>query len=146
MLSFSEDELRSIVKTAQYSSPKIADYVLRTLLERRRLVAREWLKDVNPIANFTIKPGPDGPILKFEDLLAKHDLAGPAEFSYEVTNGARKGERKTTLERQIPLGLALSNQTHIKIWSTRDRKTSPAVTIEVGSKPGGYAIRRIERS
>jgi hypothetical protein len=146
LLSFKDDELLSIVKTAQYSNPKVTDYIFRTLLERRRLIAREWLKDVNPIANFTIKSDANGPVLRFEDLLAKHELASAAEFRYAVANGTRKGETKTTVERQVPLGLALADELQIKIWTTRDRKSSPPVSVTIGSKAGGYAIRRIERS
>jgi hypothetical protein len=147
VLSFSEDEIRSIVKTAQYSSPKITDYIVKTLLERRQILASHWLEDANPIANFSVRATPEGVVLQFDDLLKKHNLAPGADFAYEVTAGARKGERKTTLEPRIPLGTALANEVQIKIWTSRERSSSPPVTVVVQSKPdGGYGIRSIERS
>src|SRR5205814_9507292 len=40
ILSFTEQELRSMIETGEYSNPKTVDYILRTLLERRQMVAR----------------------------------------------------------------------------------------------------------
>lgn len=145
VLSFSEDDLRSIVRTAQYSSPKVADYILKTLMERREILARHWFDDTNPIAKFSVKATSDGAVLQFEDLLGKH--AEAAEFSYEVSAGKRQGERRTTRQPRIPLGLSLANEIQVRIWTNRENSISPPVTVVVQSKPqGGYGIRSIERS
>src|SRR4029450_10839134 len=39
----------SVVRTAQYSDPRVTEYVTRTLLERRAKVLRTWLNATKPI-------------------------------------------------------------------------------------------------
>ena len=152
ILSFTNDELLNIVNTAEYTRPEATDYVLRTLLERRRLIAAHWLEHVNPISNFALDVGQDGIALKFNDLMAEHDLAGPAEYRYQVTSvhqGTKDGRRSqemTTSTRRIPLGPAVAGETRVKIWTTREDFSSHPVTVYVQNKPGGgYGISRIER-
>jgi hypothetical protein len=152
ILSFTNDELLNIVNTAEYARPEATDYVLRTLLERRRLIAAHWLEDVNPISNFALDVGQEGIALKFNDLMAEHDLAGPAEYKYQVTSfsqgrkdGHRSQETRTSM-RRIPLGPAIAGETRVKIWTTREEFSSRPVMVYVRNKPGGgYGISRIER-
>jgi hypothetical protein len=151
ILSFSDKELLSLVKTAQYSNPKVTDYMYKTLLTRRQMVARQWLQDVNAISNFSVETGSDGVALKFDDLLIAQNMADKAEYRYEISgkaiNGERRRERLTTSTSRIPLGQALSGETKVKIWTTRDHDFSIPVTVVVYNKPGGsYEILRIDRS
>ena len=151
ILSFSEDELSNIVKTAEYSNPRASEYVLRTLLERRRLIAAHWLKDVNPVSNFALDSGKDGVALKFTDLLTDHDLGGSAVYRYEITGAGRSGEgrqdKKTTSAPRIPLGQNPVGETRVRIWTVRGGDTTSPVTVYLNNKPrGGYGINRIERS
>jgi len=149
IMSFSDEELLQIVKTAEYSNPKVTQYMHKTLLDRRRLVAQEWLKDVDGIANFSLENGKDGVVLKFDDLAVAQNMADRAEYRYEVS-GSLAGERRkdgaSTTARRIPLGQTLSGETKIKIWTTRDNTSFGPVTVVVNNKPGGYGILRIERS
>jgi hypothetical protein len=151
LMSFSEDEILGIVKTARFSNPKVTDYMHRTLLARRKLVVREWMKDVNAISNFSLESGSDGVVLKFDDLAAAQHLADQVEYRYEISGNSNGGERRkdqaSTTALRIPLGQTLSGETKIKIWTTRDRRSFSPVTVVVNTKPGGnYGIFRIERS
>jgi hypothetical protein len=146
ILSFSPDELLNIIKTAEYTNPRAADYMLRTLLERRRIIASHWLEDANPISNFALDLGKDGIALTFNDLKSDHDLAGPAEYRYEITTNARRGEKATVSRTRIPLG-QIAGDTRIRIWTIRENSASKPVTVQVQAKPaGGFGIFRIERS
>jgi hypothetical protein len=151
ILSFSDDELLNIVKTAEYSNPRATELVLRTLLERRRLIAAHWLKDVNPIANFALDSGKDGVALKFSDLLADHDLARSAAYQYEIAGAGRTGEgrqaKETASAPRILLGQNPVGETRVRIRTVREGHTTSPVTIYMNNKPGGgYGIYRIERS
>jgi len=147
MLSFSEDELLKIVETAQYSNPKATDYMLRTLLDRREMVVRHWLKDVNAISSFSLETASEGVSLKFDDLVADRDAAGKVEYRYELNDGERRTEKTTTIKPRIFLGPAFEGEMKVKIWTTRDRTSFSPVVVYVQSKPGGnYGIVRIERS
>jgi hypothetical protein len=145
ILSFSEDDLLNIVKTAEYTNPRATDYMFRTLLERRRLIAAHWLEDVNPISNFALDTK-DGVALSFHDLRTDHDLAGPAEYRYEVITNARRSEKASVSTPRIPLG-QIAGETQVRIWTIREKSASNPVTVYVQNKPtGGFGILRIERS
>ncbi len=150
LLSFGDDELHEIVKTAEYSNPNATDYVYRTLLARRQMIAKHWLDGVNAISNFSLQSIPGHVVLKFTDLMMEHKLTDEAEYRYEISsmlNGERRGESLTTSTPRIPLGPSPGAVTRIKIWTTRDRTSSGPVTVVVNRRPGGtYGIARIERS
>jgi len=147
ILSFSEDELRNIIGAAEYSNPKAAEYLLRTLLERRQQIASHWLKDASPLANFAVAKSANGIELGFEDLLATQDLAAArAEYRYEFSSNGHWSESMTTAVPKIALGDAPGASTDIRIWCVRDRKASRPVLVSIRSKSGGYGIARIDRS
>jgi hypothetical protein len=151
IMSFSEEELLNIVKTAQYSNPRVTDYMHKTLLARRRLVVREWLKDMDAISNFALESGSNGMSLKFESLALPQNAADKAEYRYEISSavagGERRKDRASTNVPRIPLGQTVSGETRVKIWTTRGGTSFGPVTVVVNNKPGGnYGIFRIERS
>jgi len=145
IMAFSAEELADIVKTAEYTNPEVSEYMLRTLLERRRLIAEHWLEDVNPLSNFALDTQKDGVSLKFDDLAAKHDLGRRAEYRYELSRGSEV-QRATTTTPVITLG-PIAGEVRLKIWTTRDGESSSPVTIIAHDKPnGGFGIFRIARS
>src|SRR5437868_9669182 len=60
ILSFTESDLRSIVQTAEYTDPKDTEYVLDTLFERRRIVAKHWIAKVDGLSDFLVRPAKAG--------------------------------------------------------------------------------------
>jgi hypothetical protein len=151
VLSFTEDELRSIVKTAQYSDPKAEEYILRTLVERQRRIAGYWLKDVNPLANFSVDDSQGNAALSFTDLMEDHDLAGSAQYRYEVSRDAGDDhgseKKKVVSTPHIALGHSLSRGVRVKVWTIRDGHASSPVAVSVRNRSGGgYEVFRIERS
>jgi hypothetical protein len=159
ILSFSEDDLRSIIHTAEYSDPKTGDYILRTLLERRQMLARYWLRKVDGLSEFSIKPADGGVALSFRDLMRDHklSLADFATYTYEVKGPHYKSGQKTvnhpeiTIDRQM---LAASVErgrqdapVAVSIWTHRQDFTSPPVTIYFDWSPtrDTFTVRRISR-
>ena len=51
---FSDDLIRAIVGQVEYDDARAADYVARTLIERRDKIARVWLNGVNPAIDFAL--------------------------------------------------------------------------------------------
>ena len=51
---FSDAAIRAIVEQAGYDDPQAVDYLTRTLVRRRDLIARTWLNDVNPIVDVSL--------------------------------------------------------------------------------------------
>jgi len=68
---FSRKDLRAIVATAEYTSPAVADYMLRTLVARRDSIAQAYLHWGGGLGRFSVRAGR----LAFADLRAAQDLA-----------------------------------------------------------------------
>ena len=76
--AFTNDELRAIVETGQYSDPQAADWILQCLIERRDKIAQAWFSKVLALDRFRVRDGR----LEFEDLSATYETGTPR--SYEV--------------------------------------------------------------
>ena len=51
---FSDEAIRAIVEQAGYDDPQAVDYLTRTLIRRRDIIARTWLNGVNPIVDVSL--------------------------------------------------------------------------------------------
>ena len=109
ILSFTEPELRSIIATGQYTNEADSEYLLKTLLARREIIARHWFSKVNPVADFSTELGVRGAVLRFKDLMVEHGLAGAnsAEYVYEIKYKDRTMEKKSTRNPWIELSSSL---------------------------------------
>jgi hypothetical protein len=159
VLSFTEPEIRAMVETGQYLDPKDTDYIVKTLIERQQILARYWLSKVDGLANFSLRPAKDGLEFEFRDLMVDQNLIDPSwvEYEYEIAgphyrSGKRRiHERRMILERAslaaaIEYGAA-DKPVEIKIWTKRQGKTSPPVSITFQWSPsrGAGPIQRISR-
>jgi hypothetical protein len=159
VLSFTEPEIRAMVETGQYLDPKDSDYIVKTLLERRRILARYWLMKVDGLADFSLKPAQNGVALEFQDLMVDHRLIDPTwvEYTYEITGPHYKSGRKITHEHRMTLSRAelaaaiehgaVDEPIEIKIWTKRQNSTSLPVTIAFQWSPsrGACHIQRVSR-
>ncbi len=55
--SFSDEDIRTLVKTGDYSKSEDADMVSKILIERRDLLAKYWYSHVNPLDDFSLQNG-----------------------------------------------------------------------------------------
>jgi hypothetical protein len=159
ILSFSEEDLRNIVRTAEYSDRMTNEYMLRTLMERRQIVARYWLGRGDGLSDFSIRRVAAGANISFRDLMADNALALTefTKYSYQIKRNDYKSEKKTidgpeiTLDREI-LGAATEHGSkdtpiEVSIWTHRRDFTSEPVRIYFNWTPNQDAltIRRIAR-
>jgi hypothetical protein len=77
VMHFTDDEIRAIVKTGQYSDPRAENWVARCLMERRNKIGRVYFGKVLPLDRFAVRDGR----LEFEDLAVSHKLASPREYT-----------------------------------------------------------------
>ncbi len=62
--AFTDEEIRTVVETGEYSDPRAAQWIADCLIERRNKIAEAWFSRVLPIDKFRIVNGR----LTFEDL------------------------------------------------------------------------------
>ena len=75
--AFTDEEIRAIVKTGEYSDPRAADWIADCLIKRRDKIAEAWFSKVLPLDNFRISDGK----LVFEDLAAARGIGTTREYT-----------------------------------------------------------------
>ncbi len=110
--AFSDDIVRTIVRTARFSDPRAAEYIADTLIARRHKILMAWINGTNPIVNLVL----DGAgRLTFENAAVAAGVSTPAEcYSIEWSRfdnatgvHQRAGAEMTVSEprAQAPAGL-----------------------------------------
>lgn len=102
VMSFSDEQVRAIVKTGQLSDPRAEAYLTKTLIERRDKVGQFWLNRVNPLDQFRV----DGTALLFDNAAVRLLKGVPAADSYQA-QWNRFDNRKQTQE---PIGSKLTTK------------------------------------
>jgi len=95
---FSDDAIRAIVKTGQYSDPEAENYLVETLIKRRDKIIAAYYSKVNPLDGFTV----DDQHLRFENLGRKTGLGEDTYYEYLwYTFDNQTEELKVITERAI---------------------------------------------
>lgn len=69
VMSFSDQDIRTIVETAEYENSEDEEYIIETLIRRRDKTGRYWYGKVNPLDDFEFSANPDNHLgLRFRDL------------------------------------------------------------------------------
>lgn len=128
--AFTDRHLDAVVAEGKYRNPAAAEYVARTLGERRDKIARYWFERVQPLDFFV----PDGAVIRFHDLGVERGLySAPARYRARAaaTDSDRHREPWTEwvefAELEIPLDAMTRDPT---IQATR-LDASPFLAIEV---------------
>ena len=164
VMSFTDEQLETVVTQAQYSNPEAAAYLLRTLKERRDTTGRYWFNKVNPIDRFYLRSGTNNQQeMTFVDLAVETDLESKLGSRYRYglkMNGKSVFESKdignTTIiklpdkseQRQILLDPVKDDsddsQWEIKIQTWRDSNNKwgkwVKVYLNLNKTTGEYAL------
>jgi hypothetical protein len=77
LMGFTNEDIRAIIETAQYSDPQARDWIARCLIERRDKIGRYYFEKVLPLDHFRLK----GTRLEFEDLSVRYGFHPAREYS-----------------------------------------------------------------
>ena len=160
ILSFTEADLSNIIDTGGYSDPMTKPYMLRTLMERRQMVARYWLGRTDALSDFAITNATEGITLRFHDLMLDHQLTLPqlTTYSYQVKAPHYKSSRITIDHPEFSIGrdilsaakenVAADAPIEVNIWTHRQYFTSSPVTVYFDWSPNRemLTIRKISRT
>ena len=90
VMAFTDEQIRAIVKTGQYSDPRAEPYLAECLIKRRDKIGRAFFSSVLPLDKFEVRDGR----LVFEDLEVKHKFV--ASRNYTVEWSVFDNEKETT--------------------------------------------------
>jgi hypothetical protein len=90
VMAFSDEAIRAIVETGQYSDPRAVEWATRCLVERRNRIGRAAFRAVLPLDHFEVRDG----VLAFEDLAAKYGFQPARQYAVQWSVfDNRTGER-----------------------------------------------------
>ena len=76
VMAFSDDAIRAIVSTAQYSDPRATEWLVKCLIERRDKIGRAFFEDLLPLDGFAVSGGK----FSFDDLAAYYGFRKAASI------------------------------------------------------------------
>ncbi|MBI4209657.1 MAG: hypothetical protein HY538_08150 [Deltaproteobacteria bacterium] len=115
--AFTDNDIRAIVETGQFSNPEAEEYVVKTFIERRDKIGRYWFdtQRMNPLSEFRVIQQKGSSMLQFNDIAIDRDIATSMETRYRYQ--IDKESKVVTVGRSIPIG---SGDPEIRIWTSRD--------------------------
>ena len=141
IMNFSDEDIRTLVKTGQYTRPEDADLIAKTLIERRDILGRYWFEKSNPLDEFDIA----NQRLTFKDLAVVYGFYPAEGTTYAIDvigKKGKRGEKITSLKVQEPaisLDPAWLSQQDgvdllIRVIRGDTSKPSPYVLVETNSQ------------
>jgi hypothetical protein len=141
VLAFTDEQIRALVKTGQFSNPRAEAWVAECLIKRRAKVGQAFLHQVLPLDFFQIENGQ----LTFVDLSAKYGLgeSGPFSIAWATFDNARGAAQTITTAAgpQIPTTTTGFLQATI---TGKDQKR--IVRVYLRERDGKYDLVGVERS
>ena len=141
IMTFTDEDIRAMVKAGQYSNSKDADYIAKTLIERRDIIGKYWFSRSNSLDLFDVK----GSKLVFEDLSVKYEFIPSGSSVYHVDvigKNGKKSKKITSFEtKETSFEIASDWKKGYSEWAFLIRTTrpgsserSPYVLVEVNSQ------------
>jgi len=93
VMAFTDDDIRAIVATGQYSDPRASQWATRCLIERRNRIGRAFFRDILPLDHFAVRDGK----LVFDDLAVKYGFEGARTYTVQWSVLDNFNSRKTTI-------------------------------------------------
>jgi hypothetical protein len=93
VMAFTDEQIRTIVKTAQYSDPKAEQYVAETLIARRDKIGKMFLNRVLPLDKFAVEKGE----LVFYDASQEHNLNTDGQLQVAWSHFDNQSQKKTPI-------------------------------------------------
>ncbi len=101
VMAFTEDEIRAVVETGEYSDPGAANWLVKCLVERRNKIGRTYFSKVLPLDRFRVSEKR----LEFEDLELLHGFVPERSYSVRWTRFDNVSERHTPIDGAASLNL-----------------------------------------
>lgn len=146
VMAFTDDQIRAIVKTGQYSDPEAENWIVQCLIKRRDKIGKAYFAKVLPLDRFEVH----GSELVFDDLAVKHGLLGSRDYTVQWSRFNNDTEQKTQLAGDTSLALprqlqeaAVGEYFAADISGVDKQKT---ITVYLRKSAGGVRIVGIDRT
>jgi hypothetical protein len=157
VMAFSDEMIRAIVKTGQYSDPDAEKHLANVLIKRRDKIGQAYLPAVNPLVDFRLD---SSGVLTFENAAVSAGFAAAPRGGYEArwyrfdnSNGATSpfgsSAASTDLRITAPAGLPSSDGEFVKVEvaAVDPLNSSWSVPVQVYFRkiPAGWKLVGLQR-
>ena len=157
VMAFTNEMIRAIVKTGQYSDPAAEKHLADTLIKRRDKIGRAYLPAVNPLVDFQLD---SSGVLTFENAAVKAGVAAAPKggylvrwFRFDNANGTSNPigspSVSPSLKAQAPAGLPAADGEFVRIEASavEPPNTSWTVPVQVYFRrvPAGWKLVGLQR-
>ncbi len=142
VMAFTDEEIRAMVETAQYSEPRTAEYITKNLIARRDKIGRAFFAQVLPIDKFRIESGN----LVFEDLEVKHGFVASRRHTVQWSRFNNETEEKTAISGATTFELPDISEGGYLAAEIRAPDRDKPVTVYVRKRGGRLEVVGIDRS
>ena len=97
LMSFTDEDIKTIVETGEYSDPDTKRVLTEILIARRNLIARYWFSRTTPLDGVKLIAGSNGDYeIQFTDLEVRYGFmkAEGTRYRYELLISDRRGKAK----------------------------------------------------
>lgn len=102
VMSFTDDQIRAVVSTGEYSFEADRDYLSEVLIQRRDAIGEYWFRTVLPIDNFNVQVSDSYCQIDFENLYVKYGFGEGTGYQvriYDTVEG-----KKAALIKDMTIG------------------------------------------
>jgi hypothetical protein len=146
VMSFSDEQIRAIVKDAQYSDPEAENWIVKYLMHRRDIIGRTYFSKVLPLDRFEVRDGK----LAFVDLEVQHGFADNRDYQVEWSRFDNSAETRSPLEAApglaLPADVSNAGDGAYFAASIRSEEVAKTVTVYLRKNGGKVAIVGIDRT
>ncbi len=101
VMAFTDEDIRVLVSTAQYTDPAASEWLTNCLIKRRDKIGRFYLATVLPLNDFRIEQDR----LTFEDLEIRYGFSSSRKYSVAWSEFDNEAEQHNTIESTAGLDL-----------------------------------------
>jgi hypothetical protein len=137
IVAFTEDEIRAVVKTGQYSDPVAEEWIARCLIERRRKIVDAFLPGMAGLDGFGIR----------EDRLT-WSYAGPGQpprVGVQWAGFDNRSSRRNVLSGESSARMPLLKEPAEYLVAELSGSPGPSVSVYVGNRAAGPLVVGWER-
>ena len=146
VMAFTDEQIRAIVKTGQYSDPEAENWIVQCLIKRRDKIGKAYFAKVLPLDRFEVQ----GSQLIFDDLAVKHGLLGLRDYTVQWSRFNNDTEQKTQLAGDtsfaLPRQLKEAAGGEYFAADIRGVDKQKTITVYLRKSAGGVRIVGIDRT
>jgi len=146
VMAFTDDAIRAIVRTGQFSDPEAELWIAECLIRRRDKIGRAYFPKLLPLDRFRVENGR----LALDDLAIVHQLAPARDYTVQWFRFDNDAESKTPLRGETSLALpqAAESAATGEYFAAEIHAGDPAkqVTVYVRKQPTQAEVVGIDRT